>query len=198
MPTTESEYAAALDTYFSFFRMQSLLANCLAQSELTQRKAILLAIAHRHLKRAWDKKSVALNALSLVQPASARQVDEAVFLRLVLDEEVIRHIDIALDILALLDEAQMARAICAALSSRDRRLRAQALESLRHIENNVLVEWLLPLIEAAHDGARWEHTVPDMPRDINEMIAWCKRQGGQWLRQCAASMEEGTSLATPV
>lgn len=198
MPTTESEYAAALDTYFSFFRMQSLLANCLAQSELAQRKAILLAIAHRHLQRAWDKKSVALHALSLAQQASARQVDEAGFLCLVLNEEVLRHIDIALDILALLDEAQMARAICAALASRDRRLRAQALESLRHIENNALVEWLLPLIEASHDGARWEHTVPDMPRDMNEMIAWCKRQGGQWLRQCAASMEEETSRATPV
>lgn len=197
MPSTEAEYAAALDNYFSFFRMQSILANSLAQSGLVLRKSILLAIAHRHLHRAWDKKSIALHVLPLVQ-ASARQADEADFLRLVLNEEVLRHIDIALDILALLDEAQMARAISAALASRDRRLRAHALESLRHIENNTLVEWLLPLIEAAHDGAKWEHTVPDMPRDMNELIAWCKLQGGQWLSQCAASMEEVTSRAAPV
>ena len=198
MPATEAEYATALDAYFSHFRMQALLASCLAQSDLAQRKALLLAIARRHLQRAWDKKSVALQTVSLAQRTSAKQADETNFLRLVLNEEVQRHIAFALDILALLDEARMARYISAALASQDRRLRAQALESLRHIENNALVEWLLPLIEAAHDGARWEHAVPDMPHDIYEMIAWCKRQGGEWLHQCAVSMEKETSRATPV
>jgi len=103
-----------------------------------------------------------------------------------------------LDILALLDEARMAQAIGAALASRDRRLRAQAVESLRHIENNPLVEWLLPLIDAEHDGARWDHPAPQTLRDINELIAWCAQQGGQWLRQCAAAMEKETTRATPV
>ena len=92
----------------------------------------------------------------------------------------------------------MARSISAALASRDRRLRAQALESLRHIENNALVEWLLPLIDAEHDGAKWEHSPPEAPRDINELIAWCGRQGGQWLRHCVAAMEKETTRATPV
>ncbi len=193
MPATESEYAAAFDTYFSHFRMQSLLASCLAQSELAQRKAILLTIAQRHLQRAWDKKSVALQAVSLAQ-----QADEANFLCLVLNEEVRRHIEFALAILALLDEAQIARSICAALASRDRRLRAQALESLRHIENNALVKWLLPLIEAEQDGASWEHPAPEATHDIKALIAWCGQQGGQWLRQCAAAMEKETSRATPV
>lgn len=193
MPSTASEYAAALDLYFPHFRMQSLLASCLAQSELAERKALLLAIAQRHLQRAWDKKSVALQAASLAQ-----QANEANFLCLVLNEEVQRHIAFSLDILALLDEAQIARAICAALASRDRRLRAQALESLRHIENNALVEWLLPLIEAEHDGASWEHPAPESPRDITALIAWCGRQGSQWLRQCAAAMEKETTRATPV
>lgn len=193
MPATKSEYTAALDAYFSHFRMQSLLASSLAQSELAERKALLLAIAQRHLQRAWDKKSVALQAVSIAQ-----QADVANLLCLVLNEEVQRHIELALDILALLDEAQMARAISAALASRDRRLRAQALESLRHIENNALVEWLLPLIEAEHDGARWEHPAPEAPRDINELISWCGRQGGQWLRQCAAAMEKEATRATPV
>ena len=193
MPATDAEYAAAFDTYFSHFRMQSLLASCLAQSELAQRKAILLTIAQRHLQRAWDKKSVALQAVPFAQ-----QLDEASFLCLVLNEEVQRHIAFSLDILALLDEAQMARAISAALASRDRRLRAQALESLRHIENNALIEWLLPLIESEQDGAKWEHPAPVVARNINELIAWCEQQGGQWLRQCAAAMEKETSRATPV
>jgi len=193
MPSSAPEYAAALDRYFPHFRMQSLLASCLAQSELAQRKAILLAIAQRHLQRAWDKKSVALQAVSLAQ-----QAGEANFLCLVLKEEVQRHIAFSLDILAWLDEAQIARAICAALASRDRRLRAQALESLRHIENNALVKWLLPLIEAEQDGASWEHPAPDAPRDIKALIAWCGQQGGQWLRQCAAAMEKETTRATPV
>ena len=198
MPATEAEYAAALDAYFSHFCMQALLASCLAQSDLAQRKALLLAIAQRHLQRAWDKKSVALQAVSLAQRASAQQAHETNFLRLVLNEEVQRHIAFALDILALLDEARMARSISAALASRDRRLRAQALESLRHIENNALVEWLLPLIDAEHDGAKWEHSPPEAPRDINELIAWCGRQGGQWLRHCVAAMEKETTRATPV
>ncbi len=197
MPVTEAEYVAALDAYFSHFRMQALLASGLAQSDLAQRKALLLAIGQRHLRHAWDKKSVALQALSFAQQASTQQADEAKFLCLVLNEEVRRHIEFALAILALLDEAQMARAICAALASRDRRLRAQALESLRHIENNALVEWLLPLIEAEQDGASWAHPAPGAPRDINELIAWCGRQGGQWLRQCAAAMEKETPRATP-
>lgn len=193
MPTTESEYAAAFDTYFSHFRMQSLLASCLAQSELAQRKSILLTIAQRHLQRAWDKKSVAQQTGPL-----ARQVSEASFLCLVLNEEVQRHIAFALENLALLDEAQVARAISAALASRDRRLRAQALESLRHIENNALIEWLLPLIESEQDGAKWAHPAPAVPRNLNELIAWCEQQGGQWLRQCAAAMEKETNRATPV
>jgi len=198
MPATEAEYATAFDAYFSHFRMQALLASCLAQSDLAQRKTLLLAMAQRRLQCAWDKKSVALQAVSLAHRTSANQADEANFLRLALNEEVQRHIAFALDILALLDEAQMARAISAALASRDRRLRAQALESLRHIENNPLVEWLLPLIESEQDGARWEHPAPEAPRDINELIAWCGRQGGLWLRQCAAAMEKKTTRATPV
>lgn len=198
MPTTEAEYAAALDAYFPHFRMQTLLANSLGQSDLTQRKALLLASAQRHLQRAWDKKSVALQAASLAQQASAKQADEAKFLCLVLNEEVQRHIEFALGTLALLDEAQMARAICAALASRDRRLRAQALESLRHIENNSLLQWLLPLIEAEQDGASWTHRVPEMLHNIDALIAWCKRQGGQWLRQCAVAMEQETTHASPV
>ena len=198
MPATEAEYAAALDVYFSHFRMQALVANGLAQSDLAQRKALLLAIAQRHLQCAWDKKSIALQAIALAHRTSANQADAVNFLRMVLNEEVQRHIALTLDILALLDDAQMARAIGAALASRDRRLRAQALESLHHIENNALIEWLLPLIDAEHDGARWNHRAPQTLRDIDELIAWCAQQGGQWLRQCAAAMEKKTSHATLV
>ena len=198
MPVTEAEYAAALDAYFPHFRMQARLANGLAKSDLAQRRALLLAIAQRHLQRAWDKKSVALQAASLAQQVPAEQADEARFLCVVLNEEVQRHIEFALATLTLLDEAQMVQGICAALASRDRRLRAQALESLRHIENNALVEWLLPLVEAEHDGAYWKHPAPETLRTTGELISWCGRQGGQWLRRCAAGMGKETTHATPI
>lgn len=193
MPANDLEYAAALDAYFSHFRMQSILADCLAQSGLKQRKTMLLVIAQRHLQAAWDKKSIALQSVSFAQEGL-----EANLLCMVLNEEVQRHIEFALAILALLDEAKMARAISVALASRDRRLRAQALESLHHIEDNVLVKWLLPLIEAEHDGAKWEHPAPELLLNLSELIAWCGRQGGQWLRQCAANMEKEMSHATSV
>ena len=198
MPKTEPEYAAALDTYFSHFRVQTLLAESLAQSDLVQRKGLLLAIALRHLQCAWDKKSMAGYAQALVQGVPAMQVDELNFLCLVLQEEVQRHMDFALDTLVLLDEAQAVHAIRAALASRDRRLRAQALESLRHIENNALIEWLLPLIETEHDGAGWDHPLRETPRSIHDLIAWCGQQGSQWLRYCATPMAKDTPRATAI
>lgn len=188
MPASAEEYRRALGAYFAEFSMQSLLCKSLADSGLVDRRELLAEAGQRHVAKACDKKTV---ALSLQGPHGRERGDaqeEAAFLRLVLSEDIQRHLGLVLEILEQLDESQAVHAIRAALASRDRRLRAQGLESLRHVENDALLHALLPLLETEHDGAEWRHALGQAPGTLREARQWCEREGSAWLRKCAASL----------
>ena len=187
MPASVQEYRAALDAHFDQFSMQSILCTHLALSPLPEKEALLQESARRHLTKAYDKKTLAL----LTAPHTAQEPSEQStrqFLTLVLHEEVQRHLAVVLGILENLDEQQPVHAIKAALASRDRRLRAQAIASIQHMENSIIFRALLPLLEATHDGAAWRHNLAQAPNNLAQIMEWCQREGSLWLKQCASSL----------
>ncbi len=184
MPTSAREYRSALDDHFDRFGMQSILCAHLALSPLPQARVLLHELAGRHLAKAYDKKTLALRVAS-DSPRARGEQSARQFLALALHEEVQRHVELALEILENLDERQPVRAIQAALASRDRHLRAQAVESIRHMRNSVLFRTLLPLLEAEHDGAEWRHALEQEPNSLAQVVEWCQREGSVWLKQCA-------------
>jgi hypothetical protein len=174
--------------------MQSLLVQHLALARPAGWEKELSGLVHHHLRRAWEKKSVADATAGMGSDVSVRH-DAAGFLRLVLEEEVDRHIDLALETLGHLDAKHTADIVRAALSSKDERLCAQAVELLRNLDNGEVVAQLLPLLEVRHDGARWQHRFAESPRDIWETLKWCQEHGGVWLRQVAAVLERELGFA---
>jgi hypothetical protein len=200
MPVTVDEYRWALAAYFSTFGMQSLLCQCLAHSELAGKRELLMESGRQHMEKAYDKKTVAA-LLERLPPQAAGGAHGAPLLALVLGEDIQRHLGLVLEILQNLDEGQSVRAVRAALSSRDRRLRAQAVESVRHSTNDALLRMLLPLLEAEYDGAAWRHPLQHTLATLEDARAWCLREGSTWLRECAAGSRQPEStqdLASPV
>jgi hypothetical protein len=200
MPLTEEEYRLALATYFDHFGMQSLLCRCLTHSDLAARRELLTESGRQHMARAYDKKTVAA-LLQRLPPQPSADPHGAPLLALVLAEDIQRHVGLVLEILESLDEGQSVRAVRAALASRDRRLRAQAVESVRHSNNDALLRLLLPLLEAEYDGAAWRHPLQHALATLEDVRAWCVCEGSAWLRECAAGSRQPEStqdLASPV
>jgi hypothetical protein len=196
LPTGAQEYQSALDDHFDQFRMQSIMCTHLAHNPLPGTEALLPALARRHLAKAYDKKTLALRVAS----DSAQARDERPtrqFLALVLHEEVQRHMDLVLEILENLDERQPVHAIKSALASRERRLRAQAVESIRHMENSALFRGLLPLLETEHDGAEWHHPLEPEPKSLAQILEWCQHEGSEWLKQCATWLAGAHEVGEP-
>lgn len=184
MPLDDTAYANALHTYFRHFAMQSLLCRALAGSVLPGARRLLRETASQHADAARAKHQLQ----RAVAPAGHMSVqdDDQAFLGTVLAEEVQRHVDVVLDIMVLLDEGEASRVIRAALSSRDRHLRAQALESVRHLDHAAIFDRLLPLLEGEQDPAMKQAIQNWTARSWAERLAWCEHEGSPWLAQCAA------------
>ena len=203
MPAAIEEYSRALDAYFDDFGMQSLLCKYLAHSDLAARRELLMETGRQHMARAYDKKTVA-TLLQRLTPQADAGAQGAPLLALVLGEDIQRHLGLVLEILASQDEGESVRAVRAALASRDRHLRAQAVESVRHSSNDGLLRLLLPLLEAEYDGAAWRHSLQHAVATLEDARAWCMREGSAWLRECAAGSrhvpqpESTEDLASPV
>ncbi len=192
MPDTLATYRTALYRYVDNFAMQSLLCESLGNADIAEKRTLLLEIGKKHLELAYKKKStvICLHNLALQKTREARDDN---FLAIVLKEEIQRHINLVLNILDGLDENQSVHAIRAALASGSRGLRAQGLESLRHTQNNTLLEMLLPLLDAEYDGAEWRFGLPEKLETLEAVREWCVRFGSDWLRQCATGLK-GTEL----
>jgi len=184
MPPDEAGYETALQTYFNHFAMQSQICQALARSDLPNWRTMLLETAARHADSARGKHELQL-ALPSVKKTSA-QDDDHTFLGAVLAEEVQRHVSQVLEVMVLLDESEASRVVQAALSSRDRHLRAQALESVRHLEHAAIFHRLLPLLEGEQDPDMTHAIQNWAARPWTEILAWCEQEGSQWLAQCAA------------
>ena len=197
MPDGLSEYAALILEYDTHFRMQSVLARHLASSGLHGREVALARLVRQHLAHAWAKMSVATMVPGVAQTRGADRAG-AEFLGVVLAEEVDQHIDLALEILGHLDRSDTAVTARAALASRDSRCRAQAVESVRNIDDGEIVRQLLPLLETRYDGAVWTHRAPVLLADMTTLIAWCGEHGGLWLRFVANTMGKERILGSAI
>lgn len=195
MPDTLEAYRAALYGYVDNFTMQSLLCDTLSSAEIAEKRTLLLEIGKKHLELAYQKKSIVI-CLQNLTARKTRGARDDNFLTIVLREEIQRHISLVLKILEGLDENQSVHAIRAALATGSRALRAQGLESLRHTQNNILLEMLLPLLDAEYDGAEWRFTLPDKLETTQEVREWCARVGSEWLRQCTASLKDAELKGT--
>lgn len=176
----------ALRTYFNDFAMQLCLCQSLALSDMAGWREMLIEITARHIESARDKQII---WLTLTAPRREdRQDFDAVLLGTVLDEEVGKHVGLALDILSLLDERQSIRTVRAALASHDRALRGQAMESLHHQEHAFLLQRLLPLLEGEPDTEMARARLGWAGRSWHDILAWCEREGSQWLANCARAL----------
>lgn len=181
MPQTAQDFTQALNTYADQFALQIQLCSHLADTSLAEKDGLLIAVAQRHLSKAYDKKTLALQCQSA--PSA-----EMRFLQVLLKEDVQQHVDIILEILCLRDRSPVMLSVQAALQSENRRLRAQALESLHNAAHE---KWMLDLcafLESELDHAPLLHHSPDLPRSSAETLQWCARHGSAWLRQCASRL----------
>ncbi len=188
MPATAAGYRDAFARYFAHFEMQVLLSQHLAHSDLPERQALLTLNAEQHVGAAEEKRALR-DALAHAQREEISEARE--LLMLVLAEESERHVDHALSVLDQLDERHVVHAIRAALASRDRRLRAQALESLRHLENSALLKRLIAYLD---------ESISDLGgATIDYILEYCERKGSEWLKYCARTLraQAGGDLAGP-
>lgn len=190
MPHTADAYAQALTTYGDQFVLQTLLCKHLAQSTLSEKEALLDGVAQTHLSAAYDKKTLALQ----VQNDCGKQ---AQFLSLVLAEDIHQHIDLVLEILSWRDSSGVMASVQAALHSENRRLRAQALESLHNIAHTKLLFALCVFIAAELDDAPLPRR--SVPVSGRASLQWCASHGSAWLRQCAtALLNEPSAVPQPM
>jgi len=181
MPQTTAAYASALTTYYAQFPLQMLLSRHLAQSELDGKDALLEGVAQTHMSAAYDKKALAQQLEK--SAASDRQ-----FLALVLEEDVKQHIDLVLEILSLQDASGIMASVQAALKSGNRRLRAQALESLSNVADTPFLRDLCVFLDAEFDRMPLPQRASALPAAGREALQWCANHGSAWLRQCAGTL----------
>ena len=179
LPADSEVCRAALSQYFSHFDMQALLCRALASAEIPDWRVLLQENAVQHVNAARGKHALLLSLGENPIDSPPRM------LATVLREEVQQHISHVLEIMVLLDESTASRIIQSALSSRNRHLRAQALESVRQFEHAALFENLLPILEEEPDAAMETDLAYWAAQSWTEVLAWCRREGSLWLVQCA-------------
>lgn len=177
MPQSTAAYASALTTYYDQFPLQLLLSRHLAQTALDGKGALLQGVAQTHLSAAHDKKALALRLEK--DAASDRQ-----FLALVLAEDAQQHIDLVLEILSMQDASGVMASLQAALKSENRRLHAQALESLHNAADTPFLRDLCAYLDTEFEHAPLPRTSA-LPVAGREVLQWCANHGSAWLRQCA-------------
>jgi len=178
-------YQSALNEYFDHFRMQSILCKSLLRTGIDGKRKLLEETALRHADTGRTKFAVQLAVASrhMTQPG---QANDAGILATVLSEEVQRHADLAIEIISMLDETGTCSAIKAALASHDRRLRAQAIESIHHSDYAEILDRLQPLLEGVPDGVITQAEGIWAKRPMHKILDWCQKEGSQWLAQCAS------------
>lgn len=180
MPQTSAAFVSALTTYDDQLPLQTLLCTHLAQSSLSEKNTLLAGVAQTHLRTAYDQKT-------LVRHFQGADGSAQRFLALVLEEDIQQHIALVLEILRLRDASGAMASVQAALQSENRRLRAQALESLRHVADSKLMLDLCAFLESELDHAPLRGA-PDLPVSGHEALQWCAGHGSAWLRQCATAL----------
>lgn len=181
LPQSAEDLAEAFHVHFHHFVMQSLLARASRALEPLQREPLLDEAIRHHLDAARSKREAAaqLKASGLNQDAVAKVLQAA------LHEEVLSHVNAAVDLLAERMPCEAMYQVAGALQSQDVRIRAQGLESLQCMRSNELIRDILELADQPelklHGDRAWAASQASGALD---RIA---HQATPWLNECIES-----------
>lgn len=182
--------AGMLAKYGRDFEAQSLLLGIVVRTRGPARKNLLRVALEGNCAAAIKKQRLASALACLARESGRERRADFVFIREVLEEDVRRHLELAVRQLELLEERLAAAGILAAWESGNRHLRAAALESVWHWENEEWARRLLGVLEAQHNG-NWQEIFPSGEHaSWGDILAKCREIGSPWLRQCAAALSE--------
>jgi len=183
-----------MERYFDDFEVQRLILKMAANSGRNENDHLFRSLLARNLDIAAEKKHLAHELEAVSRNNKSVNNMAARFITEVLEEEVQRHLDMSLQALEQLDEANAVRTIRAAWASRNRHLRSLALESLRHRRNDAIIQRMLLLLEAqlSHN---WQEVISqDSIRTWDTVLKKCSMIGSRWLKQCVFELSPELSL----
>jgi HEAT repeat protein len=177
LPQSAASLAEAFADQFHYFEMQSLLAEASRTLEPAAREPLLDDMIRRHLETARQKREAAaqLKASGMVQAAMAKVLHQA------LQEEVLRHLGAAVDLLAERIPCEAMYQVAGALHSQDAKIRAQGLESLQCMSNNELVRGIADLADQPElklHGQAWN------ANQVRDALASIAHKATPWLCEC--------------
>jgi hypothetical protein len=182
LPKDQAAWASLVAANKTDFELQAAMVSVLAVSDIENRIDILNQMSGRHVRLARDKLLIMEN---LPSPEGASS-EAFSLLRQVLREEAHRHLDAVLQILGCLDQSSQMSYIRAGLSSRDKNLWAQAMESAMQLKHEGrLFRELVTLFEAVREGVSLGGEPPGGKHALAAWMAWCQEFGSEWLTKCA-------------
>ncbi len=198
LPTHPDALRESLRAFEKNFSMQTALLRAMADRPLPQRAPILREIAAVHVEQAAGKEDKARRLLPADRPEAAGLSSmQAVFLYEALREDIERHLDAALLAIEGLGIGVAVPVVRAGIGSRDRRLRALAIESLRTHDGDKLVARTRTVLEQAFEmrGADALSPTPGVggqsiltAGEWYDLLRWCGQHGSHWLRRCVESI----------
>lgn len=187
MPQTIEDFDGQLCAWRNDFEMHAVLCECLDRSSFAARDELLYREAAEHVRRAKLKRSARSR---LATQAHSPELELAL---LALQEEAARHVDATLAILQALGEREAMAAVRAALASGNRKLRAQAMESLSLLRHRSVIKDLLPVLDETDlrpDSAR--HGAAS---ELEDIANTCVPVSSAWLRECLAQADAALERA---
>ncbi len=177
LPTTATGMAEAFTGQFHHFRVQALLAAASKNLDQEEKDILLEETIRRHLDTAKQKRYVAARILASdnAQSAIGKVLHEA------LNEEVRGHVCAAMDLLAEKIPGEAIMQAATALRSQDAKLRAQGLESLQCLSDNVLARGIAELADQPELKLHGHDKNKTALREVLESV---RPDSTPWLSEC--------------
>lgn len=180
LPESAESLAEAFTTHFTHFGMQALLAGACRKLDQEDRDTLLDEVIRRHLDTARQKRfaGAKLKDSSSAQSAVGQVLHEA------LNEEIRGHVCAAMDLLAEKIPGEAISQAASALHSMDEKIRAQGLESLQCLSDNVLARGIAELADQPELKLHAQDKYKVGLKDSLEPIV---PGASPWLRECIES-----------
>jgi AAA family ATP:ADP antiporter len=187
-PQTEEGWSRAFELYERDFDLLSVVLKALGASSLPGNKKLLDQLAQKHLDLARELRQIYHRIVGSKKGNSTLDVD---FMHEVLNEEIGRHAILALDAMEASAKDPVLSVIRSGLVSKDRKVRASALEAARFYKSDSVMEHLARFLESEFDtDIKHTRSGTDWHTQIHELLT----KGSPWLRECAelalSSVEE--------
>lgn len=192
MPKDYDVWIKALEQHGTHFDLHCVMITELAASDIENKASIMRRVCDWHVDNARKKLLIREHMIDLSMVDSS----ELRFLSQVLREEARRHLDTVLHILGCLDSGRHMSYIRAGLTSGDRYLWAQTMETaIQHKKEGRLFRDLAILYEAERDGEDLGGEPPGGSMALKIWLAWCQEFGSEWLSECARYCQGAKRLA---